>query len=116
MQLTTESNSAAIAQALSRAAQEITDTTPMMVNIGQQLETNIRDRFKSKTDPAGKAWEPHKAISAAIHEARTGKDNSGRLLSVQTSSAYPSLHRGTKIGARAKLALWGLSPHARGNH
>ena len=55
MQLTIESNSAAIAQALSRAAQDITDTTPMMAAIGQRLETNIRDRFDSKTDPAGKA-------------------------------------------------------------
>ncbi len=95
MQLIIESNSAVIAQALSRAAQEITDTTPMMINIGQKLETNIRDRFNGKTDPAGKAWEPYKAISAAIHEARTGKDNSGRLLSVQTSSAYPRMHGGT---------------------
>jgi len=80
MQFTVESNSAAIAAALRRAAQEISDTTPMMAAIGQQLETNIRARFDSKTDPAGKAWDPYKAISAAIHKAIHGKAPSGSLL------------------------------------
>ena len=69
MQFTVESSSAAIAAALRRAAQEISDTTPMMAAIGQRLETNIRSRFDSKTDPADKAWAPYKAISAAIHKA-----------------------------------------------
>lgn len=80
MQFTIDSNSAAIAAALRRAAQEIADTTPLMAAIGQRLESNISERFDTKTDPAGKAWAPYKAISAAIHKARTGKDISGSLL------------------------------------
>ena len=80
MQFTVESNSAAIATALRQAAQEIADTTPLMAAIGQRLESNISERFDTKTDPSGKAWEPYKAISAAIHKARTGKDISGSLL------------------------------------
>ena len=80
MQLIIESNSAVIAQALSRAAQDITDTTPMMAAIGQRLETNIRDRFDSKTDPSGKAWEPYKAISAAIYERIHKKPPPGTLM------------------------------------
>ena len=80
MQFTIDSNSTAIAQALSRAAQEIADTTPLMAAIGKRLEMSISERFDTKTDPSGKAWEPYKAISAAIHKARTGKDISGSLL------------------------------------
>lgn len=80
MQFTVESNSYDIAQALRRAAQEIADTTPLMAVIGQRLESNISERFDTKTDPSGKAWEPYKAISAAIHKARTGKDITGSLL------------------------------------
>jgi phage virion morphogenesis protein len=80
MQFTVESNSDTIAAALRQASQDIADTTPLMAAIGKRLETNISKRFDTKTDPAGKAWEPYKAISAAIHKARTGKDITGSLL------------------------------------
>lgn len=80
MQLTVKVDSAQVAAQLARAAQAIGNTTPLMAAIGKRLESNISERFDTKTDPAGKAWAPYKAISAAIHKARTGKEPSGSLL------------------------------------
>jgi phage virion morphogenesis protein len=51
-----EVNDAQIQQALARAAQRVGDTGPLMLGIGQEMESRIRARFETETDPAGQAW------------------------------------------------------------
>lgn len=109
MQLTIESNSAAIAQALRKAAQDIADTQPMMAAIGQRLETNIKHRFDTKSDPSGRAWEPYKAVSAVIHQAIYGKPPQGSLL-----ERTGNLRRGVEHHASADQVEVGLTgPYAQ---
>lgn len=71
-------------EALQAALQQLRDTVddmrPALGEVGAALEASIRARFETKTDPAGHAWAPYKAISAAIHKARTGQDITGSLL------------------------------------
>jgi phage virion morphogenesis protein len=80
MQLKIDVNTAQVTAALSQAATTLADTQPLLAAIGQRLETNIRERFDTKTDPAGRAWTPYKAISSAIAQATTGKPVQGSLL------------------------------------
>jgi phage virion morphogenesis protein len=80
MQIVVNVDSAKVQAALSKAAEVIGDTQPMLTGVGARLEANIRSRFDTKRDPAGRAWEPYKAISAAIHEAITGKPQTGTLM------------------------------------
>lgn len=105
MQLTVKVDSAQVAAQLARAAQAISNTTPLMAAIGQRLESNISERFDTKTDPAGNAWAPYKAISAAIHKAIHGKEPSGSLL----QRHIPGLHTGIEHHASADAVEVGLT-------
>lgn len=110
MQMTVQVDSLAVQEALTRLARVTSDMTPTMVAIGERLETNIQQRFYTKVDPAGHAWEPYKVISAAIHQARHGKPPEGSLLQRHT----PGLHTGIEFHADAESVEAGLTaPHAR---
>ena len=43
---------------LDRFAARISDTRPLLEDIGQLMETRISNRFETKTDPSGRAWAP----------------------------------------------------------
>lgn len=104
MQLTVKVDSAQVAAQLARAAQAIGNTAPLMAAIGQRLESNISERFDTKTDPAGKAWAPYKAVSAAIHKAIHGKEPSGSLL-----QRTGNMRRGIEHHATADAVEVGLT-------
>jgi phage virion morphogenesis protein len=73
-------NDQRVMQSLQRAANALQHTGPLMAEIGGLLEANARERFDSKTDPAGHKWAAIADASAAIHRAITGKALSGSLL------------------------------------
>lgn len=56
--LTITVDDSAFRQYLSLLQERLGDLTEPMGDIGQALETRIRNRFESKTDPAGAAWAP----------------------------------------------------------
>lgn len=80
MQMIVDVDAKQVQANLAKLASAVSDMTPAMRGIGQLLETNISHRFDTKTDPAGRAWEPYKAVSAAIHQAIHGKPPQGSLL------------------------------------
>jgi phage virion morphogenesis protein len=95
---------------LAKLASAVSDLTPAMRGIGEQLETSITRRFDTKTDPTGRAWEPYKAVSAAIHQARHGKQPQGSLLQRHT----PGMHTGVEHHASADSVEVGLTaPYAQ---
>ena len=56
--ITIEANTPTVLQALRELEQRMTDMTPVMRNIGQRLESRVRARFETETDPLGNAWAP----------------------------------------------------------
>ena len=112
--------SAAIQAALQRLRGALDDMRPALGEIGQALEENIRIRFVTKTDPAGQAWEPYKAISAAIHKARKGTDiNGSLLLRTRTMEGSTEHHVGAdfvEVGLSDQKAIFhefGTSPRGK---
>lgn len=109
MQMTVDVDAKQVQTDLARLAGALADMTPAMRGIGQQLETNIQQRFDTKTDPAGKAWAPYKPISAAIHKAIHGKLPQGSLL-----DRSGNLRRGAEHHASADMVEVGLTaPYAK---
>lgn len=43
---------------MDRLQKSLGNMEPVLDSIGSKLETNIRNRFATKTDPNGKAWAP----------------------------------------------------------
>jgi phage virion morphogenesis protein len=56
--ITIEANTPTVLQALRELEQRMTDMTPVMREIGQRLESRVRARFETETDPLGNAWAP----------------------------------------------------------
>lgn len=100
----------AIQAQLQRLQGMVGDLTPVMGEIGQKVETNIRNRFETKTAPSGHAWEPYKAISAAIHRARTGSAPTGSLLQrtvkLQGSAEHHAGADFVEVGLSNKVAQY----------
>jgi phage virion morphogenesis protein len=69
-----------IVQSLQRAAAKLTNTGPLMQQVGARLETNMRQRFDTKTDPAGRRWADIKDITRVIYRAIHGKELGGSLM------------------------------------
>lgn len=63
--ITVEINSDAITRALSRAFDTLSDTTPIMQDIGSYLRSSTVDRFKSGVGPDGSAWAPNSPVTLA---------------------------------------------------
>lgn len=73
-------NDQRVVQTLQQAAAAIGNPAPLLAQIGAVLEANARERFDSKTDPAGRPWADISPATAAIHRAITGKALQGSLL------------------------------------
>ena len=56
--ITIEANTPTVLQALRELEQRMTDMTPVMREIGQRLESRVRARFETETDPLGHPWAP----------------------------------------------------------
>jgi phage virion morphogenesis protein len=51
-----EVNSRAMTEALSRLSEHLDDMTPVMKDIGALLESRIKERFETQSDPRGTPW------------------------------------------------------------
>jgi phage virion morphogenesis protein len=60
-----------VVDALNALSQRMGNLSPVMRDIGQGLEREIRKRFASQTDPNGVAWHPL-AASTKLNRAKTG--------------------------------------------
>ncbi len=58
IELSVEVNSAALDLVLSKLVRGMSNLTPVMDSIGQELESRVSGRFETKSDPTGKAWAP----------------------------------------------------------
>ena len=65
---------------IERTASRMERPRELMEAIGAQLEGNVEQRFKSKTDAAGQAWAPISPTTAEIYERIHGKAMPGSLL------------------------------------
>lgn len=59
--ITIQANTPTVLQALRELEQRMTDMTPVMREIGTRLESRVRARFETETDPLGNAWAPWEA-------------------------------------------------------
>ncbi|WP_310609226.1 phage virion morphogenesis protein [Limnohabitans sp.] len=73
-------NDQRIVESLQRAAAKLTHTGPLMRAVGARLEANMRQRFDTKTDPAGRRWADIKPITRVIYRAIHGKELGGSLM------------------------------------
>lgn len=65
-----------VLDALNRLIQAGNDPQPILSAIGMELETRVRNRFETKTDPAGRAWAPWKPATVKSYP----KDGNKKLL------------------------------------
>ena len=56
--ITIEANTPTVLQALRELEQRMTDMTPVMRDIGDRMESRVKARFETETDPLGNAWAP----------------------------------------------------------
>ncbi len=63
-------NDQRVVQTLQRAAAAIENPAPLLQKVGAVLEANARERFDSKTDPAGRLWTDITPLSSS--ERRDG--------------------------------------------
>lgn len=54
--ITIQANTPTVLQALRELEQRMMDMTPAMRDIGQRLESRVRARFETETDPLGHPW------------------------------------------------------------
>ena len=63
-------NDAGIQATLDRVARAVTDMTPVMQDIGEEMVVSTRERFTAGTSPDGIAWAPKSATTMAAYERR----------------------------------------------
>lgn len=56
--LTITVDSKLVTDQLNQLLKRMSDMSPVMRGIGQELNTRISNRFETRTDPSGKAWAP----------------------------------------------------------
>ena len=74
--ITVTVDSQPVADLLAKLRKRMTDLTPVMRSIGQQLETRVAGRFETRTDPLGKSWSPWKPSTVKTYP----KDGRRKLL------------------------------------
>ena len=115
--LSIEVESGQFLAALSRAVNLIDNPQALLVDIGQQLEANIRLRFTTKTDPSGRAWQPLAESTRAAYEKKyKGKVpgsllmRSGFMLNTLASNASSSA---LEVGFSAPYAIFHVTGTSR---
>lgn len=56
--LTITVDSKLVTDQLNQLLKRMSDLSPVMQGIGQELNTRISNRFETRTDPSGKVWAP----------------------------------------------------------
>jgi phage gpG-like protein len=67
--LSVELDDGDILAAIDRVLAFLEDPSPLMADIGTQLQGNVQARFTSKTDPEGQPWAPLSPTTRAIYES-----------------------------------------------
>lgn len=73
-------DSTEILLALARTTRVMEDPQALLIAIGGELEGNIRLRFTTKTDPAGKPWQPLAESTRKSYERKYKGSIPGSLL------------------------------------
>lgn len=72
-----------ISVAIKDMVARLDDSEKAMQNIGAEMETRIKARFETQTDPTGKQWAKHSQVTLAMRSDRlkkTGVAGNGRIL------------------------------------
>ncbi|QEW21221.1 phage virion morphogenesis protein [Marinibacterium anthonyi] len=62
-----------LSAALARVADALSDTTPLMQDIGEYMVKSTNDNFASGTDPEGRPWAPRSQTTLDAYAARKDK-------------------------------------------
>jgi len=68
--ITLEINDSEINTALSRLARAVTDLTPVMQDIGEEMVASTRERFIAGASPDGAAWAPKSQTTIDAYKRR----------------------------------------------
>lgn len=71
--------------ALSRLSGALTDTTPLMQDIGEYMVKSTNDNFASGTDPDGRPWAPRSQATLDAYAARKDKPGPRPLIGATKS-------------------------------
>ena len=71
--VTLEINDSEINTALSRLARAVTDLTPVMQDIGEEMVASTRERFIAGVSPEGAAWAPKSQTTIDAYKRRGKK-------------------------------------------
>ncbi|MEO1974800.1 MAG: phage virion morphogenesis protein [Paracoccaceae bacterium] len=88
--------------ALSRLSGALTDTTPLMQDIGEYMVKSTNDNFASGTDPDGRPWAPRSQATLDAYAARKDKPGPRPLI-----GATKSLSSTISYEAGEEEVLWG---------
>ena len=75
-----------VSDILAKIAARMSDRTPAMAAIGQELESRVSARFETETDPNGRPWAPWAQSTRDSYPfpgtaaQRAGKPGNGRIL------------------------------------
>lgn len=85
--LTVSVDNQQVSAILAKLAARMSDLTPAMTAIGQELESRVSARFETETDPNGRPWTPWAQSTRDSYPfpgtaaaQRTGKPGNGRIL------------------------------------
>ena len=64
--ITLEINDGEIDAALNRLARAVTDMTPLMQDVGEELVASTRERFIAGVSPEGAVWAPQLLVKCIL--------------------------------------------------
>ena len=128
--ITLEINDGEIDAALNRLARAVTDMTPVMQDIGEELVASTRERFIAGVSPEGAAWAPKSQTTIDAYKRRRQRVDprplwgpSGDLNSLFSAHANPDgviwgtnvlyaavMHFGAAKGALGRTSRGGPVP------
>lgn len=115
MPLTIKIEDSALRTYLQQLQRRMGDLTPVMTEIGAELENSVRRRFETRTDPSGKPWAPWAPATAKSYPragttAARGKQGAGRGKLLER---YGSMLDGLSFAAGANSVTVGFDqPYA----
>jgi len=71
-----------VVNALQRLQHAVSNTSPVLKEIGEVLQESTKHRFEASTGPDGEKWEPNSHVTTAQHVHRVGgtKTKDGKFL------------------------------------
>ena len=97
-----EITSDSLTEALARISEALSDTAPLMQDIGEYMVKSTNDNFTSGSDPDGKPWAPRTQTTLDAYAARKDKPGPRPLI-----GPTKSLSGTISYEARADDVTWG---------